>query len=189
MNDNLTVNGFQFSSEADAKVAREELEKIEYLDLNMNYSYITKVEQLYDRALDSKMFKTPVGFEYLKKLQKILIDNGYLEVELRPIPMSTYFVRTNEDAEPLSERIKPKKKKSDPYKTKYSVAVVIIVGLVISVIAMFAIAMTSETPNMINYRNAIVNEYATWEQEIKDREEVVREKEHELGIVSPLPHE
>lgn len=46
---------------------------------------------------------------------------------------------------------------------------------------MFAIASGSDNPNIINYRNAIVNEYASWEQELTEREKAVRRKEAELG--------
>ena len=46
---------------------------------------------------------------------------------------------------------------------------------------MCAIASGSDNPNIINYRNAIVNEYASWEQELTEREKAVRRKEAELG--------
>ena len=42
--------------------------------------------------------------------------------------------------------------------------------------------LTGENANIINYRNAIVNEYSDWEDELTEREQIVREKERELGI-------
>lgn len=188
MNEDLIVDGFLFGTASDSKLAKEEAEKIEYLDANMNYANIAKVAQLYDKALDSKMFKTPVGWSYLNKLKRILLENGYIEDEIRAIPVNAVFART-EESDSLVERIRPKKRKPDPYKNKFSFAVVVIIGLLIAIIAMFVITMTAETPNMINYRNAIVNEYAGWEQDIKEREDAVRLKERELGIPSPLPRE
>ena len=188
MNDEMIVGGFIFGTAADADLAREELSRIEYLDANMNYANVSKVSQLYDKALDTKMFSTPVGWKYLGKLRGILLDSGYLEDELRPIPLYNVFARTEEDHSVL-ERIRPQKKKADPYKRKYAFSIFFIVILIFMVIAMFVIAMKSETPNMINYRNAIINEYADWEQEITDRENVVRQKEHELNIISPLTHD
>ena len=50
------------------------------------------------------------------------------------------------------------------------------------VIAMFVIAIKADNPNMLNYKTAVLNEYSEWEQELKDREQAVREKESELGI-------
>ena len=54
--------------------------------------------------------------------------------------------------------------------------------LVIVVIILFAITLTGENANVINYRNAIENEYSQWEDELTERELIVREKERELGI-------
>ena len=79
MNDEMIVGGFIFGTAADADLAREEFARIEYLDANMNYSNTSKVMQLYDKALDTKMFRTPVGWKYMDKLRAILMDSGYVE--------------------------------------------------------------------------------------------------------------
>ncbi len=188
MNDEMIVGGFIFGTAADADLAREELARIEYLDANMNYSNTSKVKQLYDKALDTKMFHTPVGWRYMDKLAGILKDSGYVPEELRPIPLYNVFARVEEDHSVL-ERIRPVKKKKDPYKRKYALAVMLIGVLIVMVITMFVIAMKAETPNMLNYRNAIINEYADWEQDIRDRENAVRLKERELNMISPLTHD
>lgn len=188
MREELIVGGYAFITEADAKLAKEELETIEYLDSNMNYANTAKVMQLYDKALDTQMFRTPVGFEYLGRLKKVLLDSGYIEDEFRPIPMYASFVK-NTDEQPISQRIRPsERKKEDIYKPRFTVAMVFVVVLALCVAAMFGIAYTSDSPNILNYENAIINEYSGWEQEIKEREDAVRAKERELGIVSPLPH-
>lgn len=188
MKENFKVGGFAFSNAGDAALAAEELETIEYLDSNMNYANKAKVMQLYDKAVDTRMFQTPVGFGYLKKLQNILVKAGYSEDEIRPIPMYAVFSKAQEGQ--LAEKIKPSaRKKEDSYKNKFVVAMIFVVALAISVIVMFRIAMTSDSPNILNYENVIINEYSSWEQDIKEREDAVREKERELGMVSPLPHE
>ena len=48
--------------------------------------------------------------------------------------------------------------------------------------ALFAIAMTGENTNILNYRYNIQNEYSQWEQELQEREAAVCEKEQELQI-------
>ncbi|MCR4596495.1 MAG: hypothetical protein K5673_06905 [Lachnospiraceae bacterium] len=188
MNDEMIVGGFIFGTAADADLAREEFARIEYLDANINYSNTSKVMQLYDKALDTKMFRTPVGWKYMDKLRAILMDSGYVEAELRPIPLYNVFARVEEDHSVL-ERIRPVKKKRDPYKRKYALSLILISILIVMVISMFVIAMKAETPNMLNYRNAIINEYADWEQDIRDRENAVRLKERELNMISPLTHD
>lgn len=179
MNEEYLIGTYHFCSEADAKLAQEEIDTIEYLENNMNYSNPAKVLQLYDRALDTKMFTTPVGWDYLNKLRNILIDSGYSELEIRPINVYTYFSHPVEGS--ITERIKNSPKKANPYKARFYSLLIITIALAITVIAMFGIALSGDTPNMINYRKAIVNEYAEWEQSIKEREDAVREKERMLG--------
>ena len=62
------------------------------------------------------------------------------------------------------------------------ISVVINVMLTAAVIAMFYIAMTSDNPNSLNYENNLQNKYAQWEQELTERENVLREKERNLMI-------
>ena len=50
------------------------------------------------------------------------------------------------------------------------------------IIVMYIIVIKSDTPNMINYENAITNKYASWEQDLTERESKIRQKEAELGI-------
>ena len=55
------------------------------------------------------------------------------------------------------------------------------VGLAL-VIVMFAIAATGSEPTVLNYERVLQNRYAEWEQQLSDREQVIREKERELLI-------
>ena len=50
------------------------------------------------------------------------------------------------------------------------------------VIGMFIITFTGDNPNIINYKNALENQYSEWEQELDEREDAIREKEAELNI-------
>ena len=54
------------------------------------------------------------------------------------------------------------------------------VFLIILVILMFVITIKSNNPNILNYKEAIINEYASWEEELNAREEAIKEKEKEL---------
>ena len=42
--------------------------------------------------------------------------------------------------------------------------------------------LNGENANALNYRKAIQNQYASWEQELTEREKAVKEKEQELQI-------
>ena len=43
------------------------------------------------------------------------------------------------------------------------------------------ISLTGNNPTIINYRSKILNQYAEWEQELKEREAAISQKEHAAG--------
>ena len=44
----------------------------------------------------------------------------------------------------------------------------------------------SDNPNILNYKQVLTNQYASWEQNLTERENRIREKEQELlGISYP----
>ena len=70
--------------------------------------------------------------------------------------------------------ISPKKDKLIESKPK--------VWTVPQVILMFVISLTGRAPTILNYRSKVQNEYSEWEEELKAREDLIQEREHELGI-------
>ena len=48
--------------------------------------------------------------------------------------------------------------------------------LVVCVVAMFAMALTSDSPTIVDYQSKLLNRYASWEQELTEREKAVSEK-------------
>ena len=67
-------------------------------------------------------------------------------------------------------------------RSKLRKSVLLNIVLVLLVIAMFAITMTGKTENILNYEKAVTDRYASWEQDLTEREAAVREKERELRI-------
>ncbi len=56
------------------------------------------------------------------------------------------------------------------------------VFLLLVVIGMIVITLLDDSPNIINYENKILNQYAEWEEELKEREQIIKEKEQQLGL-------
>ena len=63
------VSGFAFYSEKDARLAEQERQKIAYLDKRIDHTDIQSVLAIYKKALEDRVFRTPVGLEYLRELQ------------------------------------------------------------------------------------------------------------------------
>lgn len=177
------VDGFSFLTEADAAAAREELKKARYLERHLEYQSAEMVHQLYTKALVNRTFQTPVGLAFVNALREKLIEEGVEEFEIEPIPVY-YDVTKNKmrgGYEPVEEDAEGEPKKKDG-RLGISIALNVVLGLLVA--GMFYLAMTGNNPNILNYKNTILDNYASWEQELMEREQAVREKEQELGIGS-----
>lgn len=185
--DEYQVDGYLFISKEDRDLALEEKQKIDYFEEKTKGKNKTMLLNLYDSILDQKLFKTPVGLEYLRKLREELIADGYEESQIRPIPLyRNYSYKTGEeiDVSYVKRRVKP----SDRGEKKagyLQISVCFNLLLTLLVITMFVITMKSDNPNILNYKKQILNEYASWEQELTERENRVREKEQELSMEAP----
>lgn len=181
--DNLLVNGYRFGSVKDAKSAEEEIKKAIYFKDKMAGKTARNRLSIYDKILDHKLFQTPIGWEYLRYMQMELLKSGIPEEEIRPIPMYVTFVHDTEEGNGsvlAKQYIRPSHKKRGVNKFLISFGLNII--LVILVVAMFVIALNSDNPNILNYKQVIVDEYASWEQELTEREKAIREKEKSLQM-------
>lgn len=173
------VGGYRFGTMEDAKVAEAELKKALYFEERLNGKSAPNILAVYDKLLDEKIFSTPVGWEYLRRMQEKLRMEGIEEERIRPLPMYVVFAHKEQQESSVFDRIRSTRKVSRD-KQYLRTSVMLNVFLVILVVAMFIITMTGDNPNILNYKNAITNQYASWEQELTEREQELREKEAEL---------
>ena len=175
------VSGFAFYSEKDAKLAEQERQKIAYLDKRIDHADLESVLAIYKKALDDRVFRTPVGLEYLRELQgELKAEQEILGEEIPPIPLWTNFADIRKKTAPARRRIQPVPE--DHRNTLLRLSLIMNIVMVIAIIAMFVITLNSDQPNVLNYERNLQDKYATWEQELTQREQTVREKERELHI-------
>lgn len=193
------VEGFQFGTEKDATLAKGEQIRIEHIESKLDYSNVEMVNAVYKKAIDNRVFKTPVGYVFLKRLQEILkehaqkepaVEESALDKPVEEIPdipiFGVYSLR--ESTNPVVERVKASSKKKPekkaPPKEFFSrkTSIIVNIALLALIVVMFAISFTGTSPTVLNYEAAIQNRYSYWEQELSDREAVIREKEKELLI-------
>lgn len=180
MEKNQSVNGYCFASKEDAALAMQEKEKAAYLERHMDYRMPCNVLAIYQKAIDSRTFRTPVGMDYLKKLQSYL-EKSVVRDDVPDIPVYEKYVLPKE-REPIEARQRVYYDPTKELRKKYKISLLWNMFLVFLVLAMFVITLKGENPNIINYKNAVTNEYAAWEQELSERENAVRQKEKELGM-------
>ena len=100
--------------------------------------------------------------------------------EIPPIPLWTNFADTREKTSTARRRIKPAPEENK--NTTFRLSLIMNIVMVIAIIAMFIITLNSDQPNVLNYERNLQNKYATWEQELTQREQTVRERERGLHI-------
>lgn len=176
------AEGFFFLNAEDAGLAVTERKQIEYLEAHLDYQHPEQVLAFYDKALQERIFKTPVGMIYLKQLQSFLLEQAGMDPAKVPM-IPVYQPCIGEPRKNENPRIRAKQVREEESRSlRLRLSVILNVLLVIAVIAMFIMTLQSDRPNILNYRTAILNEYASWEQELSDREQVIREKERELNL-------
>lgn len=182
----LVVDGFVFPNKQEAAIAENEVKKIEQLEEKLNYENLDAVAMIYVKSIRNELFQTAVGCSYLKKLQSHLQQNQYDKVNFEkypiPAPVSNGQPDGMEKVEKVEKALKVRINHQKELKQKLKRANLLNVVLIALVGALFAIAMTADNPNILNYRYNIQNEYSQWEQKLQEREAVVREKEKELQI-------
>lgn len=180
----VEAEGFLFLNATDAALAGKEKKQIEYLEKRLDYQNPEQILAVFQKLIEERTFKTPVGMLYLKKMQDYLLNKVNLDKERIPfIPVD----KPCEGALP-ERRVELKsvrnsvKKREEIKKSNQKISVLLNIILIIALIFMFWATLQSETPNMINYRIALENKYAAWEQELTERENQMREQLRELEI-------
>lgn len=178
--EDIIVDGYRFQSPEDAALARQELKKIEYLQEHVDYQDTEMLRNVYQKAIESRAFRTPVGQNYLHNLRRLLIKEGYSEEDVPYVTMyHNYTIKKRKETSTAKQRINPAKKKEKA--DKLTISILLNLFLALLVVGMFAIAYTSEYPNILNYERAIVDKYAAWEQDLTEREDALREEKLQSG--------
>ena len=177
----LIVDGYEFMTEEDAENARTDLNKIKLLKSHIRENHPNEAKAVYEKAILNKIFKTPIGWDYLHNLRTLLLQMGFSDDELIPIPLGISVTRHQAyDDLSVKQRVKPESADKADFKKVFPIVLDIV--LFILVIIMFIITAFGETDNIINYKRNTTNRYASWEEDLTKREKAVRQKERELGI-------
>lgn len=181
----LAVGGYLFFTEKDAQLARAEEKKIAYLEERIDYGSAESIRYIYEKTIEERLFKTPVGLRYLEKLRDFLLSQPEVAPEsVREIPLYiTFDGELRGQTNPARERVAPSKKRNrDKEKERFILSVLLNIMLALAIVAMFAISFASDQPNIVNYERVITDKYASWEEELTQREQAIREKELELKL-------
>lgn len=193
-NKTIVVNGFAYQDVEEAKKAQKEAEGVRYIKSKTDMDNPDMVLQIYKDIIRQDLFETEVGLAYLAELQAYLIRVPYIKDEdILPIPApkreaSVSILKRPKDTEyrrpHYSETPKPAASKNLDFKKRFRASFVVNIVLIICIAGMFLINMTTNQTTILNYESQVIDKYEHWEQELKEREAKVKEKEQEVGITS-----
>lgn len=173
----FTVEGFLFDDEDLLKEAKKEADGVRYMKSRVDLQYPDRVLQIYQRMIAQNMFQTQIGYAYLRELQDYLYTMPQVpNNEIPPIPV--HKAVKVEDASGTTEELRSENKKS---RRAFRRSVIVNFFAVAVIVVMFVIAMSSNSPTVLNYENELQNKYAAWEQELTEREAVLLQKERMLN--------
>ena len=178
----METGGFSFYTENDGKMAEAEQRKIDYLESKLDYTRPESILHVYDKAIEEQLFRTPVGIQYLKKLQDFLLKQPRIDKErVRAIPLYDVYGESRKKTVEGDKKQRAARKREQE-KARFQISVALNILLALALVFMFFISFFSDQPNIFNYERALQDKYASWEQELTAREQAVREKERELDI-------
>ncbi|MGN0506874.1 MAG: hypothetical protein ACI4FZ_09940 [Lachnospiraceae bacterium] len=184
MENKFTFMGHTFEDEKQLLMAKKEAEAIEYLRAKTDFNNGEMLLRLYNRILDKKMMETEVGIDFLVEIRKRIVEIGIMkENQLRDIPELKKRAAKKKAAEKKSRELLLLEKA----RRQNTVLKIVCLFLAALVIGMFVILLTGKrSPLAVRYEEEILNKYASWAQELTEKEHAINDRLAELrkqGII------
>ena len=197
------IGGYIFNDENKAKKAAKELKAVEYILGQIKDSDENAVLTVYKKLLNQRMFSTEIGMSFLAQLRQNLLDSEVFTPEdippvysLEEPPKDVTPEEKTEDTNSSSDEkvSKAKKEKADKkvvakvtsdsseikrLKAINKVLLIFCIALLLCVLGMFYVSTTINSPTILDYEEKLIDKYSSWEQDLTEREEAIREKEQE----------
>ena len=179
------VDGFLFEDEATAELAKKEEEGVRFIKERTALNNPEVVFKLYKKLLEQELFVTPVGQRFLVELQNVLLASNYIpRADIPPIKVAKVETPEVEKERPVKKVTKKiDNKVGGEYRRAFYIALFFAIVFGVSVIGMFVVnEISSNSVNILNYREEIINEYAGWEAELQEKEAELKAREKALEV-------
>ena len=188
MDKKFTFQGHTFDDEKQLIAAKKEAEAVEYLRSKTDFSNMNNLRKLYDRILDRDMMETVVGIDFLKEIRETLIGSGmFKEDQIRPVPLLPEVKKLKKRKE--TQKRSRERTLLERSERQNTILKIVCFFLAAIVVAMFVIVLNgTRSPLAVKYEEQILNKYASWAEELKEKEEYLREyvrKLEEQGVEVP----
>lgn len=173
------VNGFIFNTNEDFSRAKEEQEAIDHFKAKIDLSNSNDALKLYNRFIEKNTFRTPIGYLFLKELQENILKSGIIKPdEMKKINYISQNTGTKTDINELDYiPLNKYKEMVENLKIKLRNSRIINIFLLAIVIAMIIISIYSDKTVFTNFENDVIDRYASWEEELEQKEKELQERE------------
>ncbi len=185
INEKYAVDGYVFETEQEYNDALNEKKGVDYMRSRTNMNNIASVQEIYEKVLEKNIFKTPIGYNFMRELQNILLKSSLVDND----EIKNIKVDKSGDKKILesNKQLKNKLKNVEAeYKNRFFNSVVLNVALIILIVLIIVITNNSKNVNVLNYKNRLDAEYtskendlAAWEEELEEREKLLESDDAE----------
>ena len=196
-----TIDGFYFETDELYEEAHKEKLAIAYLSKQVDLLDNKQAVRLYQQAVSQKLFSTVVGLSFLRDIElRLKKDESIPNDQIMPVtvPLKESPSKGMSSLQPQDEPSNKKKEKivkedrkkeaypfnekteAGKYRRRFHGAIAFVFILLATIGVMFFITLSSDLPTIVNYRTRLNNEYASWDEELKEREAALDLREKEL---------
>lgn len=179
------VLGYEFDNKASADAAKNEMEMISKIKSQGNMNNYKIALSVYNKLIEQNLFKTQIGFEFMRTLQKELLAVKDIDKsEIKAIKISDEkdsAKKPDQKTTEYSKSIDKNKKIAQKYKDMFMKSLIVNIVFAIVIAAMFLIVKYSDRFDDQAHRERIENEYISWEKDLKERESFIQQWEQEHG--------
>ena len=186
------LDGYRFNDSDSYEQARRELNKIAEIKAEKDE---TVLREIYDNLVESGEFSTPVGIGFLREAQRKLVKNPEQRKTMKAIPYSAVPGKEEgisgfsddfkeKDASGNDENTDKDEEKSDGsifiinnLKLKIRNYRIIIAFMAVMVLVPFGVVIYDKFFSANSAQEALVNEYASWKEELTKKEQELNERE------------
>lgn len=167
------LDGYRFEKEADFLQAKQEMSRIMEIKKKNDLRNEVDLRGVYDELVEKEAFITPIGLGFLREVQKNLIQNPEQKRTMKAIP-----VRVNQAVFQASKPSKESNLFYEALRMRYRNLKIVLVFLVFMIAVLFSVTIYDRSLTPEKVREEVLNEYASWKEELVSKEKELREREN-----------
>lgn len=174
--------GYSFATAKEMDLAKKEAESIEYIKAKIDYKDRDKLKKMYDSLVEKQSFITPVGVAFMKEMYQEISMFSAQPVSGVPVTVPIELKQGGKLTKEWKDKSEAKSKaKKEIYEVKLRNSRIINAFLIVLIIAMFAVVIFGKNSPFQDAEEKIQDKYATWEEELNQREQALDIREQGLN--------